>query len=362
MKTSASSRNSPTLGDYATLEEDHDNHTTISVPADDSSMSTEKPKAKEETTKSFYIFVILFYSTMSTSAIFVNKEVVTEWDFNFPLTMILFQMIWSLVCLLVLKNLGVIQFEDLEWNLVKTCLPMSVTFLLNGITGLSAMHFMSLPMFVTLRRCASVVILVAAYFVDGIVEPLGVQITVYMMIVGTLVAGFYDLQFNLIGYAYAMGSNLMTALQLVLTKKLNAKHNFSPFGMLYYNNILALPWMMLIWLLSSEPDRIVEFDALWNPIFLLTFCLSCGQIFLLNYANFLLTATTSGLTTGIIGSMKNIVSTFGGYILFSDASMNMMNFTGVSIGVVASLAYTVIKLRDTKKKAEDVPVPSMIKK
>ena len=67
-----------------------------------------------------------------------------------------------------------------------------------------------------------------------------VQMSVYLMIVGSIVAASNDLAFNLRGYVYVLLNDFFTAGNGVLMKKKLESKDLGKYGVMYYNSLFML--------------------------------------------------------------------------------------------------------------------------
>ena len=90
--------------------------------------------------------------------------------------------------------------------------------------GLGGTQELSLPMMTVLRRFSILMTMIGEYFVLKKVANLPIQLSVYLMIFGALVAATNDLAFNLKGYVFVLLNDFCTAANGVVTKqKLHAR-------------------------------------------------------------------------------------------------------------------------------------------
>ena len=75
-----------------------------------------------------------------------------------------------------------------------------------------------------------------------------VQMSVYLMILGSIVAASNDLAFNLRGYVYVLLNDFFTAGNGVLMKKKLESKDLGKYGVMYYNSLFMLtPALIFAW-------------------------------------------------------------------------------------------------------------------
>lgn len=172
---------------------------------------------------------------------FVNKMVLSSRSqgfYGFPSFkfLSLTQFVVTSGILYVLKRSGRVQITDLSPDVAKRMAPLSIISLLNVLSGLGGTKRLNLPMFTVLRRF-SIPMTMGLERLLLRVQPSGqVQLSVFLMVFGALVAALSDLAFDLEGYVLIFFNDLFTALNGVVMKKTLISSNISKLAVLFYNS------------------------------------------------------------------------------------------------------------------------------
>eukprot|EP00708_Paratrimastix_pyriformis_P003955 GAFH01002771.1.p1 GENE.GAFH01002771.1~~GAFH01002771.1.p1 ORF type:complete len:223 (+),score=76.90 GAFH01002771.1:331-999(+) len=212
-------------------------------------------------------------------------------------------------------------------------------------------------MFSTLRRITTLLVMVFDFFWRGIKLPSDEVISVVVMVLAAAVAGVGDLQFSFLGYLFCFLNCVFTAGFLVSTRKAKADTHLGDVALLFYPNLTAIGFMVLLAWVSGEFDGL----ALWprefasNPMFWVCLSMSAVQAFILNYATFLCSNHNSPLATSVTGQIKNIAQISLGMVWFGDVQYDPLNTVGLVIGIVASIWYGYLKYQQTASRKPILP-------
>ena len=103
----------------------------------------------------------------------------------------------TLLVLQVGKCLGIIQFPSLSKDVVRKIWPLPLFYIGNMLFGLGGTQELSLPMMTVLRRFSILMTMVGEFYILRVNPDIKVQLSVYLMIFGAIVAACNDLAFSL---------------------------------------------------------------------------------------------------------------------------------------------------------------------
>ncbi|CAJ0950671.1 unnamed protein product, partial [Mesorhabditis belari] len=296
----------------------------------------------------------LFFGVSSILVVFINKILLTNYKFPSPLTVGVGQMVATVMILFFARLFRLVTFPRLDSSVPRKIFPLPIIYVLNLICGLGGTKAINLPMFTVLRRFSIFMTMVLEYWILGVQASFAVQVSVGLMIGGSIVAAFYDLAFDSYGYTLILLNDLFTAAQGVYTKqKLDAK-DLGKYGIMYYNCLFMLvpAVFMLIYTDEFEKSYIFITSDQMLPGVWFCFIVSCVCGFIRNFSEVLCTSYNSALTTTCVGPIKNLFVTYAGMFSSGDYMFSWTNFIGINISTFGSILYTYVTFR-TKSTASN---------
>ncbi|UJR14590.1 hypothetical protein I4U23_001585 [Adineta vaga] len=286
------------------------------------------------------LFSAFFYGICSGLITVVNKIVLTSYGFPSFQLLAIGQLLISILVLYTARLFNIVYFPPFSTNVVNKIMPLPIFFFGNLIFGLGGTQAVSLPMFTAIRRFSIWMTMIGEQFILKERVSLIAQASVYLMVIGALIASGDDLTFNWFGYTFLFVNNLSTAIQGVVIKQKLVNKDFNQNGLLFYNSFLLLGPMIIITLLTEDLHKVWNYNQYRDIGFICAFFLSCLMGFLLNYSTMLCTNYNSPLTTTVVGACKNLFVTYFGMFIGGDYVFSIVNFIGLNISALGSLVYT----------------------
>lgn len=291
----------------------------------------------------------IFYGLSSFLITVLNKMVLTSYKFPSFQVLGLGQMTMTVVVLYLSKKLKILEFPSFDRTIIWKIWPLPLIYVGNMVFGLGGTKELSLPMFTALRRFSILMTMISEYYILNVKPKLTVQLAVYLMVIGALIAASNDLAFTLEGYVFVLLNDFFTATNGVYMKQKLDSKELGKYGLMFYNSFFMIfPSFLLCWI-TGDLDLAVNYPDWKNSFFLFAFFLSCTMGFILMYSIIICTHYNSALTTTIIGSLKNISITYLGMVIGGDYIFSMLNFVGINVSVLGSLIYTYVTFRKPDK-------------
>jgi len=302
------------------------------------------------------VFVALFYGTCSVSMNFLNKGIVSSYQFNYPFFIMAIQMILTITILDLLRVSGLV--ANLQAYTLKEGLeffPASFFFALHSTLSLYALHGMNIPMYGAIKRCTPLVNLVLAVLILKHSHPSPLlSSSVLLITAGCIIASLGDLEFDANAYLMGFLSVFAQAAYLTLIQKSSEQKHRSTFQMLLMNGYNTLPIFLVVSLLVGEPADIGQSTAVNEPGFLPLFSLLafCGCV--LTFAQFLCASVCSALTTSMVSVGKSVIQTVVGFFTFGGVKFHPLNIVGLCLNVFGGFLYTYVKHMEKRLKKDQI--------
>jgi solute carrier family 35 len=239
-----------------------------------------------------------------------------------------------------------ITLPKLTISVARVVYPLTICWWTYVVSGLIALRYLNVPMFSTLRKFTALLVLIGERLMLNRRAPAPVWAAISVMVSGGLIAGFTDLTMSVPGYIFAAVCCVSTALYLILIVRVGAASKLDTFGLLYYNNVLSVPLMLVyLVLFTNEMSGVVQYPRIADPTFWTFLLVSAAQATILNIAIFLCTKVNSPLATTITGQVKDIITISVGLFLFGDVKISAPNLVGLFLALVGSFLYSFVKYR-----------------
>ncbi|XP_077999720.1 uncharacterized protein LOC144452494 [Glandiceps talaboti] len=299
----------------------------------------------------------LFYGVCSGSMAFINKLVVTTYDFHYPNFIMLSQMIFTAALLEVLRRRGMVNVPGYTLALGKDLLIPSVCYAFHSVFALTALSDINIPMYNVIKRCVPLVNLFIAPFILKKGPPsVAIVSSVSLITIGCVIAGMGDIEFNVYAYIYGGISVLSQALYLLYIQKTGIDKQISALGVLFINSINCIPLLLAHTLVTFELPKAIAFLQITDPMFIAVFLVVISMGCVLNYSLFLCTTLNSALTTSLVGVIKGVITTVIGMVTFGGVQPTVMIITGIVINTIGGVWYTWIKYQERLDNAGPVGV------
>ena len=207
-------------------------------------------------------------------------------------------------------------------------------------------------MFTVLRRVSIPLTLAAEVYILSMPTTRNIVAAVVLLMCGSFVAALNDLSFNIVGYTSVLVSAVATCAYGTVSKmKLSGPKKRTKWELLYWNCLLSIPILALAVAYKGGGIAAIRAYPHWgSPAFLLGMAVSTSMGFVLNFAILYNTQTNGPLSTTVVGSAKNVFTTYlGVFGLGGDYIFTVTNFVGLHISMGGAILYSFVKFKEKQK-------------
>jgi len=258
---------------------------------------------------------------------------------------------FTLIVLEFLRLIGWVSYPNPQLQKCKELLPISLLYSINVSVALSALTTLNIPMYGVLKRLGTLFVMFGESFVLGKYSSPTTQRSCLVIVAGAIIAGAGDLTFDISAYLLACVSCIAQAAYLIYVAKTGAEKDINSFGLLFYNSLLAIPFVLMTSIVTGELWKVMEYPKLWEMDFQACFIANLILGSMLNYSMFFCTTVNSPLTTTIMGHVKNALSVILS-LLFMNIHLTTLNFIGLTINMFGGIWYSYLKYNEKKEQLQ----------
>ncbi|KAJ8625483.1 hypothetical protein MRB53_034013 [Persea americana] len=294
----------------------------------------------------------LAYCISSCSMILVNKFVLSGYDFNAGISLMLYQNLVSVVIVSILSFAGIISTEPLTWRLIRVWLPVNVIFVGMLITSLFSLKYINVAMVTVLKNVTNVITALGEMYLFKKHHDSKVWAALFLMIISAVSGGITDLSFHAVGYTWQIINCFLTAsysltLRRVMdtAKQVTKSGNLNEFSMVLLNNILSLPLGVLLIFVFNEVNYLSTTPLLRTPMFWLVITSSGFLGLAISFTSMWFLHQTGATTYSLVGSLNKIPLSIFGIVLFK-VPTSLENLASILFGLLAGVFFAKAKMME----------------
>jgi hypothetical protein len=348
-KESIMSDNNERLSDEFSNSKDVDPLLSPALPSPNNSINNiENIKDDKPPSQMTAVTAALSYAISSIGIQVALKMTLTSMAFPSSLFVALCQSIFTVIGLFALWLFGHIQFPRPSWSNMMAVQPLPLIQIFNVACGLIGTKLVSIPMFTVLRRVSIPMTLLAEVYILTMPTTTSIVASVALLMLGSLIAAANDLSFNFVGYISILISAVATTAYGTSSKMLlSGPKKRTKWELLFYNSLFAIPILSVaVHYRGKGYPAVYNYDKWDSPKFLLVLTISITMGLVLNFAILWNTQTNGPLSTTVMGSAKNVLTTYLGILgLGGDYIFTVTNFLGLNVSMGGALLYSYVKFK-----------------
>jgi GDP-mannose transporter len=276
----------------------------------------------------------------------------SSFQFHSANALLFFQCLLCIISVKICEHLKIVKLEPWNPAIVRIWIPVNMIFV--GMIGTSfwALQSLNVAMVTVLKNLTNIFTIGGDYYFYGRTYNMGVWASMGLMILSALCGAFTDLSFSARGYFWQLVNCGFTAAYSLYLR--GAMDRVSPytvsgkkldeFSMVFYNNLLSLPFIAVLMAGSGELSSVWYEPDLHNPAFLFIAILSGIIGFAISFSSLWFISTTTPTIYSLVGSLNKVPLAFIGLFAFH-TPWNFQNLASIMVGLVAGVVFAYAKSR-----------------
>ena len=331
------------------------------------------PEEEPKTYINFYFcklsLNILYTITYVTAAVFlniVNRLVFYKYQFNkYNYTFMLLQQIFCIIFFFIVSHqsetfktqAGEISFKDF-YVLKHYYISFAIVFMVNTIViFVGTQMIINASMFQTLRK----LVLVKVYFIDLFFGYKKItcftSICVFMVTIGSILAGVDTFSRDYLGIALTMVSNFINVAYNKFTESFRRRTGVPNLKLLVYNSYISGPVLFVLIFLTGEYKKLSAYFSEERYLgenkvegsfygFIVMLLISCSLCIVLNSSFFMSNEKNSSLFTQLLANTKDLFTCILSRFILAGNKFTFNIVSGLVISTIGAMMFSMKSICD----------------
>ena len=331
------------------------------------------PEEEPKTYINFYFcklsLNILYTITYVTAAVFlniVNRLVFYKYQFNkYNYTFMLLQQIFCIIFFFIVSHqsetfktqAGEISFKDF-YVLKHYYISFAIVFMVNTIViFVGTQMIINASMFQTLRK----LVLVKVYFIDLFFGYKKItcftSICVFMVTIGSILAGVDTFSRDYLGIALTMVSNFINVAYNKFTESFRRRTGVPNLKLLVYNSYISGPVLFVLIFLTGEYKKLSVYFSEERYLgenkvegsfygFIVMLLISCSLCIVLNSSFFMSNEKNSSLFTQLLANTKDLFTCILSRFILAGNKFTFNIVSGLVISTIGAMMFSMKSICD----------------
>ncbi|KAJ8769777.1 hypothetical protein K2173_007637 [Erythroxylum novogranatense] len=290
------------------------------------------------------------YCFSSCGMILLNKVILSTYNFNAAISLMFYQNLVSCLVVAILGFSGAVSVEKLNWKLTSVWLPVNIIFIGMLASSIYSLKYINIAMVTILKNVTNILTAIGELYIFGRHQTQKVWTAMFLMIISTISGGITDLSFDGKGYVWQSVNCILTAsytltLRRVMdkAKQCTRKGSLNEISMVLLNNLLSLPFALILILLFDEWEYVINVDVIRLPMFWVVATASGLLGLSISFTSIWFLHQTGPTTYSLVGSLNKIPISIAGLVLFK-VPLSLPNLFSILFGLFAGIFFARAKM------------------
>ncbi|KAL1924182.1 uncharacterized protein VTP21DRAFT_7217 [Calcarisporiella thermophila] len=316
------------------------------------------------------VIPVIAYCTSSILMTLTNKYMVSGTDFDMNFLLLSLQLLVTAVALETFKFFKLLEYRGFNRREAKRWLPITIFLVAMIYTGSKSLQYLHISIYTIFKNLTIILVAYGEKLLFGNRVTLMMLSSFSLMVLSSIIAGWSDLisgsnvydasnGIRLTGYSWMFFNCLMSAAYVLIMRKRIKSTGFTDFDTVFYNSCIGVPIMLCLSMILEdwrEENLIKNFPPELRLSLLFAIIFSGISAFAISYSSAWCVRATSSTTFSMAGALNKLPIAISGMILGEPITFG--SISGVLVGFIAGLIYTLAKQRESSKHAS-VQKPSI---
>ncbi|XP_031278532.1 nucleotide-sugar uncharacterized transporter 1-like [Pistacia vera] len=293
------------------------------------------------------IAALTFNFVVAVCIIFVNKWVLKNIGFHFPICLSFIHYVVSWTLMAILNAFGLLPASPASKSSRLSLLTLG--FVMCFSTGLAnvSLKYNSVGFYQMAKIAVTPSIVLAEFLWYRKKVSLLKVVTLTVVSIGVAVATVTDLQFSLFGACVALAWIIPSATNKILWSDMQQRENWTALALMWKTTPITVLFLVSL-IPILDPPGVLSFD--WNLTNTLAILMSAFLGFLLQWSGALALGATSAISHVVLGQFKTCVILLGNYYLFG-SNPGTTSICGAFVAIAGMTFYTYLNLYNKKQQS-----------
>ena len=292
---------------------------------------------------------MVVYSIVSASMLLINKMCLHV--VPLPGLVSVVQFVFAAVSIALIKVSGVAIVDDFEWRKVRAYLLYVGLFVIGIFTNMKSVQKANVETVIVFRACCPIVVSVLeAGFLGRQLPNARSACALLVIVLGALGYVSSDSAFKKQGmaaYSWVSAYTVVTAIQMAYGKYIVGKDmNFqSMWGPTQYTNVLSIPPMIAIALVTNEPERLPTVE--WSSYAITLLSASCVVGLAISFTGWYCRALVTATCYTVLGVANKMLTVMANNLVW-DQHASSVGILWLMVCLAGASGYKQAPMRDEK--------------
>ncbi|GAM18360.1 hypothetical protein SAMD00019534_015350 [Acytostelium subglobosum LB1] len=301
------------------------------------------------------MMVIAFYFFISISLVFLNKLLMKNLDFKYPLFITWYQQIVSFVMIFVMCKIapGVPALNflppfEFKYETAQRVMPLTAVLTMMIVFNNLCLEYVEVSFYQVARSLTICFSILLTYLILKSKTSYKASMACGIVFFGFILGSAGEINFSWYGIVFGLLSSFFVALYSIYVKRILPVCEGNEWKLSIYNTAISIVFILPLIFLGGEASTLLQEEVLYTGEFWLVMTIAGAMGYLISIAIFMQIKHTSPLTNAISGTVKACVQTILAVMIWGN-EISFQNGFGIFLVISGSFYYSYVRYQEMRK-------------